>query len=128
MEFLEKIGVIFSTVLSTIERFVTGLFGSSNERRVRQIGFVRDKKTGETKIVPGSPLDKINKLEPVYEKLTDDELKLTASRLRTGWQKGSRSTTSSPTPSPPSANPANAISKCGTTTCRWSAVTSSTRG
>ncbi|WLD14838.1 preprotein translocase subunit SecA [Planctellipticum variicoloris] len=88
MEFLEKIGVIFSTVLATIERFVTGLFGSSNERRVRQIGFVRDKKTGEARIVPGSPLDKINKLEPAYEQLSDDELRQTASRLRARLAKG----------------------------------------
>jgi preprotein translocase subunit SecA len=81
MEFLEQIGSFFSALLAAVERLITKVFGSANERRVRQIGFVRDKQ-GNTTIVPGSVLDRINRLEPEYEKLSDAELKETASRLR----------------------------------------------
>ena len=43
MEILDKFGDAFNVVLGGTERFITRLFGSSNERRVRQIGFVRDR-------------------------------------------------------------------------------------
>ncbi|MFO0919390.1 MAG: preprotein translocase subunit SecA [Planctomycetaceae bacterium] len=81
MEFLEKVGSFFTTILGGIERLITRIFGSSNERRVRQIGFVRDKQ-GNTTVVPGSILDRINQLEPDYEKKSDAELKETASKMR----------------------------------------------
>lgn len=81
MEILDKFGDAFNVVLGGTERFITRMFGSSNERRVRGIGFVRDKQ-GNSTIVPGSTLDHINRLEPDYERLSDAELKETASRLR----------------------------------------------
>ncbi|MEI8382327.1 MAG: preprotein translocase subunit SecA [Planctomycetota bacterium] len=81
MEILDKFGDAFNVVLGGTERFITRMFGSSNERRVRGIGFVRDKQ-GKSTIVPGSSLARINDLEPDYEKLSDAELKETASRLR----------------------------------------------
>ena len=43
MEILDKVGDAFNLVLGGTERFITNMFGSSNERRVRQIGFTRDK-------------------------------------------------------------------------------------
>jgi len=81
MEILDKFGDAFNVVLGGTERFITRMFGSSNERRVRNIGFVRDKQ-GNTSVVPGSTLDRINQLEPDYERLSDAELRETASRLR----------------------------------------------
>lgn len=81
MEILDKFGDAFNVVLGGTERFITRMFGSSNERRVRGIGFVRDKQ-GNSSIVPGSTLDRINQLEPDYEKLSDAELRETASKLR----------------------------------------------
>src|SRR5689334_2773811 len=81
MEFLEQVGSFFTALLSWVERLITRIFGSANERRVRQIGFVRDKQ-GNTTVVPGSVLDRINQLEPEYEKRSDAELKETASKLR----------------------------------------------
>lgn len=81
MEILDKFGDAFNVVLGGTERFITRIFGSSNERRVRQIGFVRDKQ-GKSSIVPGSTLDRINQLEPVLEKLSDAELRETASKMR----------------------------------------------
>ncbi len=88
MEFLEKLGDFFNGLLGGFERLLTGAFGSSNERRIRQIGFVRDRKAGTTVITPGSILDRINQLEPELEKLTDDELRQTTPRMREQLAKG----------------------------------------
>ena len=87
MEFLDKLGDWITTFTTWVEQFITNLFGSSNERRVKQIGYYRDKK-GEAHVVPGSVLDRINSLEPEYEKLTDDELKQTAARFRARLAEG----------------------------------------
>lgn len=87
MEFLEKVGDFFTAATTKFERGITNLFGSSNERRVRQLGFVRDKH-GNTSVAPGSLLDRIAALEPDWQKKTDAELKQSASifraRLRAG--------------------------------------------
>ncbi|MGC1273564.1 MAG: preprotein translocase subunit SecA [Planctomycetaceae bacterium] len=74
MEFLEKLGDWLTAFTAAIERFLTRLFGSSNERRVRQMGYIRDKQ-GNVTVVKGSLLDRINGLEPAAQKLTDDELR-----------------------------------------------------
>lgn len=87
MEFLEKVGDFLTATTSKIERGVTSFFGSSNERRIKKMGFVRDK-NGTTSITPGSLLDRINSLEPEWTKRTDDELRQTTAifreRLRAG--------------------------------------------
>ena len=87
MEFLEKLGDWFNTFLAGAERFITGLFGSSNERRIHQIGFKRGKQ-GNTVIVLGSVLDQINSLEPKYEKYSEEELKQCASVFRARLAEG----------------------------------------
>ncbi len=76
-----KVSDFFGALTGKIERGITGLFGSSNERRVRNIGFYREK-DGTSKIVAGSTVDRINQLEAGYEKLTDDELQQTSGKLR----------------------------------------------
>ncbi|GIX05283.1 MAG: hypothetical protein KatS3mg114_1152 [Planctomycetaceae bacterium] len=81
MELLERVGDVINSGLSRVERMITRWFGSSNERRVQKVGFVRDKQ-GQTTIIPGSVLDRINQLEPQMQALSDAELKETASRLR----------------------------------------------
>ncbi len=81
MDILDTVGEVFNLATSRFERFVTILFGSSNERRVRQIGFIREK-NGSSRIIPGSALDRINQLEADYEKLTDSELRESASKFR----------------------------------------------
>ena len=43
MDILDTVGEVFSLATSRFERMATALFGSSNERRVRQIGYVREK-------------------------------------------------------------------------------------
>lgn len=80
MEFLDKIGEFFVALTAFIERLITRLFGASNERHIRRLGFIR--KAGVTTITPGSLLDQINRLEPELQKLSDEELKQTASKLR----------------------------------------------
>ncbi len=81
MDFFDRLGDFFNAVTAGIERLIRALFGSSNEREIRRIGFVRDKE-GVAGVVPGSLLDRINQLEPEMERLSDAELKETASRVR----------------------------------------------
>ena len=81
MEFLEQLGDAFNSLLGFLERLLRRLFGSSNDRMVRQIGFVRDKSGADT-VVSGSVLDRINQLEPDYEKLSDSELKESTAKFR----------------------------------------------
>ncbi|HUG92219.1 MAG TPA: preprotein translocase subunit SecA [Planctomycetaceae bacterium] len=87
MEFFEKLSDWFNAFTAWVERFLTRLFGSSNERRVAEIGFVRGK-DGNVTIRRDSILDRINRLEPHYERLSDDELKQTAPRLRERLARG----------------------------------------
>jgi len=81
MEILDKVGDAFNLVLGGTERFITHWFGASNERRVRQIGYSRDKR-GTTTILPGSFLDRINRLESDLEALSDGELRETTVKMR----------------------------------------------
>ncbi|MFK7821904.1 MAG: DEAD/DEAH box helicase, partial [Planctomycetaceae bacterium] len=81
MEILDRIGDVFNAATGGIERGITKIFGSSNERRVKELGFSRDK-DGNTVIAPGSLLDKIDKLGPTYEAMSEDELRGSAARFR----------------------------------------------
>ena len=81
MEILEKVGDFFNATTARIERGITSLFGSSNERRMRRLGFVRDKQ-GHTSIVPGSLLDTINGLESRYQAYPDAELRQSTEKFR----------------------------------------------
>lgn len=87
MEFLEKVGDFFEVASGSLVRGITTLFGSSNERHIKRLGFIRDKQ-GKTTIVPGSLLDRINSLEPEWQKMSDDELRQTAARFRARLLKG----------------------------------------
>ena len=81
MDILDTVGEVLGMATGKVERLVTKLFGSSNERRVRDIGFLREK-NGSSKVRPGSALDRINQLEPDYERLSDAELRASASKFR----------------------------------------------
>src|SRR5260370_42432509 len=72
-----------------VGRFLTQLMGSSNERFVRKLGYVRAKTTdGEHTVIPGSLLAQINELEPQMQPLSDEELKGTAAKLRAKLAQG----------------------------------------
>ncbi len=81
MEFLERLGDFFTALTAWIDRAIQRYFGSGNERMIRKIGFIRAK-DGTDSIVPGSLLDRINQLEPDYEKLSDGELKGLTNKYR----------------------------------------------
>ena len=57
MEVLEKVGDAVGQMFGGIERGIRGIFGSSNDRDVKKLGFIRNEKSGETKILAGSMLD-----------------------------------------------------------------------
>lgn len=87
MEFIEKVGDFFTSATSKIERGITSIFGSSNENRIKKIGFVRTKQ-GDTVITPGSLLDRINGLEETWKAKSDAELKQTADIMRARLRDG----------------------------------------
>ena len=70
----DKIGDAFSSAVEGSLGFVTRLFGTANDRTVRSIGFVRPKNAVEHTIVPGSILEKVNKLESQMQALSDADL------------------------------------------------------
>jgi preprotein translocase subunit SecA len=87
MELLEKVGDFFNAATARIERGITSLFGSSNERRMKRLGFVRDRQ-GHTTILPGSMLHQINSFESAMEKLSADELRQSSNRFRERLRQG----------------------------------------
>jgi preprotein translocase subunit SecA len=86
MDFLETIGDFFVSLTAMIERLLTRLFGASNERLMRRLGFLR--RGDQTTILPGSLLDKINQQEAHWQTLSDERLKETASEMRARLAKG----------------------------------------
>ncbi|GEM_PF-3125 len=88
-----------STIGDGVVGFLGRLMGSSNDRLVRSLGYVRPKHAVEHQVAPGSLLYQVNALEPLMIELRDDEFeKLTVDfrrRLgvehkplpkRTAWQ------------------------------------------
>lgn len=118
-ESVGKLGDLLTAVTSTVERGITGWFGSSNERRVKNIGFVREK-NGDSRIIPGSLIDQIGKLEPSYQALSDEELSQTSVKLRARLDAGETLDDILRMLSQQRASPASGISRCGTMTCSLS--------
>lgn len=81
MDFFDRLGDIFNSITALIEGIAQRFFGSSNEREIRRIGFIREK-DGTSKVSSGSVLDQINSLEPELKEKTDAELMETSDRLR----------------------------------------------
>jgi preprotein translocase subunit SecA len=74
--FLERLGDGFNAFSEGVTRFLTRMLGSSNERFVRQLGYIRTRDPANPyRITPGSILARVNELEPQMLKLTDEELK-----------------------------------------------------
>ncbi|MBT5018651.1 MAG: preprotein translocase subunit SecA, partial [Planctomicrobium sp.] len=81
MDFFDRLGDIFNSITALIEGIAKRFFGSSNEREIRRIGFIREK-DGTTMVASGSVLEQINSLEPELKEKTDAELMETSDRLR----------------------------------------------
>jgi preprotein translocase subunit SecA len=83
MGFLEKLGEKFSNLPDAVMKAMTRVFGSSNERFVRKLGFIASKDPEKPHtIVAGSLLARVNELEPAMESKSDAELRETASKLK----------------------------------------------
>ena len=88
MDLVQGIGDFFYGATRVVERSLTFVLGTSNDRRVRQIGYIRDKRSGASRIVAGSFLDRVNSLESGLQALSDDELRQTGPNLRARVVKG----------------------------------------
>src|SRR5262245_13569018 len=78
---LEKIGDAVSAFFEAITNFLNRLLGSSNERTIRRLGYVRGK-DGSHKATAGSLLAQVNELEPKMQALSDEELKALTPKFR----------------------------------------------
>src|SRR5215813_13732693 len=73
--FWEKLGERLSGFSEFVGRFLLRLFGSSNERTIRKLGYIAAKKPTDTpQILPGSIIEQVNVLEPKMTALSDAEL------------------------------------------------------
>src|SRR5260370_11110609 len=76
LSFWDKLGDKFSGFSDAVGRWLMALFGSSNERYIRDLGYIRPKTAGTAPIVkPGSLLDQVNSLEEKMRALTDEQLR-----------------------------------------------------
>ena len=83
MNFLEKLGEKFSNLGDGVVKAMTRVFGSSNERFVRKIGFIASSSPDKPHtVIPGSILEQVNALESTMQAKTDAELKELTPRFR----------------------------------------------
>ena len=79
VSFLEKLGDGMSALSEGVGQFLMRLFGSSNERYIRKLGYIRSKNVDEAPlVVPGGLLAQVNELEEKMAALSPDELKAAA--------------------------------------------------
>ena len=78
----EKFTDTLGAVSEGIVGFLGRIFGSSNERLVRSLGFIRPKGTEAHTVAPGSILDQVNSLEPLMQELRDDEFEALTAEFR----------------------------------------------
>src|SRR5258708_4248485 len=91
MDVLERIGDGFNAFSEWVSRGLTRLVGSSNERTIRKLGYVRTRDPEKPyTVIPGSLLEQVNSLEEKTHALSDEELKATAAKLRERLAKGER--------------------------------------
>jgi preprotein translocase subunit SecA len=87
--FWEKLGDRLSGLSDSVGRFLLRLFGSSNERYIRKLGYTAAKKPSDTPVIaPGSYLDLVNKLEDKMHGLSDAELAALTPAFRERLKKG----------------------------------------
>ncbi|MGH7222566.1 MAG: preprotein translocase subunit SecA, partial [Gemmataceae bacterium] len=81
--FWEKLSDGLSAFSEGVGTFLLRLFGSSNERVIRSLGYIRASAPGATHtVIPGSLLAQVNELEEKMHALSDDELKALTPQLR----------------------------------------------
>ena len=85
---LDRLGDGFNTFVEGSLGFVGRLFGTANDRAVKNTGYIRPKGAETHTVLPGSILDKVNRLEPTMEALSDDALKELSDQFRERLSKG----------------------------------------
>ncbi|GIW79111.1 MAG: hypothetical protein KatS3mg105_0918 [Gemmatales bacterium] len=81
--FWEKLSDGLSAFSEAVANFITRLFGSSNERTLRKLGYIRSRDSENGYMpAPGSLIARVNELEPRMEALTDAELKELTPKFR----------------------------------------------
>src|SRR5260370_41309431 len=85
--FVERLLDSLSALVEGIVSFLGRLFGSSNERTIRSLGYIRHR-DGSYSVVPGSLLAQVNELEEHMKSLSDDELKALTPVFRERLAKG----------------------------------------
>ncbi len=89
VSFWEKLGDGLSAFSEGVGKFLTRLMGSSNERYVRKLGYVRAYAPGAMHtVIPGSLLDQVNSFEEKMKVLTDEELRQSAAKFRERLARG----------------------------------------
>jgi preprotein translocase subunit SecA len=84
----ERVTDSLSAMSEGIVGFMGRLFGSSNERIIRSLGYVRPRGTEAHAIVPGSILAQVNALEEEMRALSDEALKAKTTEFRERLQNG----------------------------------------
>src|SRR5262245_7378005 len=89
VSFWEKFTDGLTAFSEGVSRFLTRLLGSSNERAVRKLGYIRSKdpNTPPT-ITAGSLLHQVNQLEDRMRALSDAEMKALTPQFRERLAKG----------------------------------------
>jgi preprotein translocase subunit SecA len=87
--FWEKLGDGLSSFSESVGRFLTWIAGSSNERYVKKLGYIRAAAPGATHtVIPGSLLEQVNQLEPKMLALSDEQLRAITPELREKLRQG----------------------------------------
>ena len=87
--FFERLGDRFNAFVEACVRAISRLMGgSTDERRIKGIGYLRPHKAEAHTVTAGSALGKVNELEPKMQALSDDGLKALSTDLRERLKKG----------------------------------------
>src|SRR5262245_9506293 len=83
MDKLDRIGEFLAALSERVVKLLMRLFGSSNERYIRKLGYLRARSAEQPpQVVPGSLLAQVNDLEEHMRSLSEDQLKALTPRLR----------------------------------------------
>ncbi|HEY1188895.1 MAG TPA: preprotein translocase subunit SecA, partial [Gemmata sp.] len=87
--FFERVGDAFNGFVEACVRAISRLLGgSTDERRIKNIGYTRARNAVTHTVIPGSALAKVNELEPAMQALSDDQLKDLTIQFRDRLAKG----------------------------------------
>jgi preprotein translocase subunit SecA len=82
VSFWERVTDSLGAMTEGVVGFLGRLFGSSNEKLIKAVGYVRTKGSETHAIVPGSILNQVNSWEEHMQALSDEELRGMASHFR----------------------------------------------